>query len=204
MVKVETLNNTSDNERAKTRQFHELYTNYRKKMYCFAYSYLRDETAADDIVMDSFMHCWEYRDTIKEDASPLPYILTTIKNRCINHLKSEQVKLKARNEIYTLRSNLLQTQITSLNACDPTELFAKETRQILSKAIAGLPDKTREIFVRSRLQNQSYKQIIAEMDVSFRSVDYELRKATKILSENLKEYFPDLLPVIILLMLLFD
>lgn len=168
-------------------------------MFHFAYSYLRDEMAAEDIVMDSFMHCWESRNTIKEDASVLPYILTTIRNKCINYLKSQQIRLKAKNEIHTLNARILHAQIALLTACDPTELFTKETRQILSKAIAGLPGKTREIFVRSRLQEQSYKQIIAEMNVSFRNVDYELRKATKILSENLKEYFPNLLFVVVIL-----
>lgn len=183
-----------------SHQFHELYINYQKKMFYFAYSYLRNEMAAEDIVMDSFMQCWEYRSKIKDDSSPLPYILTTVRNKCINYLKSQQLRQKAKNEISTLNSKILHTQITSLTACDPTELFAKETRQIISKAIADLPDKTREIFVRSRMQNQSYKQIIAEMNISFRSVDYELRKATKILSDNLKQYFPDFMFVIIIIL----
>lgn len=182
----------------KTRQFLELYADYRQKLFYFAYSYLRDKMTAEDIVMDSFMHYWEHRDSIWKESSHVPYILATVRNKCLNHLKSQQVKQRAQNEISALNAKLLQTQISSLTACDPQELFAEESRQIIAEAIAGLPEQTREIFIRSRFKDMSYKQIITEMNIPFRTVDYELRKATKMLAGNLKKYFPYLLPILML------
>ena len=182
-------------------QLHKLYMANRHKLLKFAYSYLRDEMMAEDIVMDSFMHYWEHRDTIREDASPLPYILTIVRNRCLNQLKAQRVREKARGEIHDANIRMLDLQISSITACDPTELFTKEAHQIVAKAISELPDKTREVFMRSMLYDQPYKQIIAEMNVSFGTVDHEMRKAKKILAEKLKVYHPDLLSVLAILFL---
>ncbi len=184
-----------------THQFHELYVKNRHKLFRFAHSYLRDEMVAEDIVMDSFMHYWEHRDTIREDSSPLPYILTIVRNRCLNHLKAQQIRQRARGEIYDRDTRILELQISSMTACDPTELFSEEARRIVAQAIAELPGQTREVFIRARIQDQSYKQIIAEMNIPFSTVDHEMRKAKKILAEKLKRYYPDLLPVLAIFLL---
>lgn len=184
-----------------TRQFHELYTSHRHKFYRFAYSYLRDKMVAEDIVMDSLMHYWEHRHAIREGSSPLPYVLTIIRNRCLNHLKAQQIRQRAQGEIHAVGTRILQLQISSMTACDPTELFSQEARQIVGKAISELPDQTREVFMRSMLQEQPYKQIIAEMNLSFGTVDHEMRKAKKILAEKLKKYHPDLLSILAVLFL---
>lgn len=176
-----------------TEQFHELYTKHRQKLICFANSYLRDRMAAEDIVMDSFMSFWEHRHAIREGESPLPYVMVSVRNKCLNYLKSQQVRKRAKDEISSLSFRVLQIQISSLSACDPEKLFEKETRSIISGAIDQLPEQTREIFLRSRFEGQSYKQIMDEMKISFRTVDYELRKANRLLGEKLKYYFPHLM-----------
>jgi RNA polymerase sigma-70 factor (ECF subfamily) len=155
--------------------------------------------AAEDIVMDSFMHYWEHRNTIGESESPLPYILTTIRNSCLNNLKAQRIRKKAHGEILDISTRVLELQISSLSACDPKELFTEEARQIVARAIAGLPEQTREVFLRSMFRCQSYKQIIAEMNVSFSVVDHEMRRAKKILSEKLKKYRPDLILMLLLI-----
>lgn len=183
---------------SKSKQFHTLYENNRYKLFRFAFSYLRDEIVAEDIVMDSLMHYWEHRDTIREGSSPLPYIITTIKNRCLNHLKSQLVRQKAQSEIYDTSIRTLELQVSSINACDPAELFSEESRRIITQAISELPDQTREVLLRNMYQDQPYKQIMAEMNLSFGTVDHEMRRAKKMLAAKLKAYHPDLLVIMII------
>lgn len=182
-----------------TQQFHELYVKNRQKLLRFAYSYLKDEMLAEDIVMDSFMHYWEHRETIEKDVSPLPYILATIKNRCLNQLQKLRVRQRAQSEIHAVNARILALQISSLTACDPNELFSREAKRIIGKAISELPKQTREVFIRGRIQDQPYKQIIAEMHITLGVVDYEIRKAKKILAGKIKSYYPDILLILIFL-----
>lgn len=191
------LSRSMSDNLSKSQQFHALYENNRRRLFRFALSYLRDEVVAEDIVMDGFMHYWEHRDSIREDTSPLPYILTTVRNGCLNHLKAQLVRQRARNELYDTNSRIVELQIQSITACDPTELFTEESRHIVARAVSELPGQTREVLLRSMFQEQPYKQIMAEMNLSFGTVDHEIRRAKKILAKKLKMYHPDLLTVLV-------
>lgn len=65
-------------------QFNELVTNYRQRFIHFALTYTQNEYAAEDMVMEAFMALWEKRALLPADTNIMSYILTSIKNRCIN------------------------------------------------------------------------------------------------------------------------
>ena len=52
-----------------------------------AVSYVRDRMAAEDIVTDSFVAYWENHTTTEIRSVPA-YILTAVKNRCLNWLET--------------------------------------------------------------------------------------------------------------------
>jgi RNA polymerase sigma-70 factor (ECF subfamily) len=181
----------------KSKRFHELYVRDRQKLVRFARSYVRDEALAEDIVMESLANCWEHRDSIRENTSPMPYILTSVRNLCLNHLKAQQVRLKAHTELHDTEIRILNLQIMSVTACDPAELLADEAQKIFDRAVDELPERTREVFERGVLLNQSYRQITDEMSLSFGTVDHEMRRAKKNLADKIKKYHPELVPIIV-------
>ena len=68
------------------------------------------------------------------------------------------------------------------------ELFSEEARRLVNETLDRLPEKTRAIFIRSRFDGKSYKEIAAEMGVTVKSVEFEVSKAMKILRVVLKDY----------------
>jgi RNA polymerase sigma factor, sigma-70 family len=90
-------------------------------------------------------------------------------------------------------ARMLKMKIETLEAFNPEELFTKEILELVNKAISTLPSKTRDIFIRSRYQNQSYKEIAEELGITVKSVEFEISKAMKILRVTLKDYYPVLL-----------
>lgn len=58
----------------------------------------------------------------------------------------------------------------------------------MNETLDRLPEKTRTIFIRSRFDGKSYKEIAAEMGVTVKSVEFEVSKAMKILRVVLKDY----------------
>ena len=72
---------------------------------------------------------------------------------------------------------MLRTRISTLEACNPEELFSEEARRLVNETLDRLPEKTRAIFIRSRFDGKSYKEIAAEMDVTVKSVEFEVSKA---------------------------
>jgi RNA polymerase sigma-70 factor (ECF subfamily) len=69
-------------------------------------------------------------------------------------------------------------------------LFREEAYEIVKHALASLPTRTRDIFVRSRYQNQSYREIAEKLGVSAKTVEFHISKALKVLRLFLNDYFP--------------
>lgn len=169
------------------KAFNDLFGIYQQRFIRFAVSYIADASAAEDIVMESFIAAWENRTMLTVLSFPA-YTLTAVKNKCLNHLRAQGVRLRAAEDIHSHGTRMLQTRISTLQACDPEELFSEETRRLVQQTVDALPARTREIFVRSRFQGQSYKQIALEMDITTKSVEFEVSKAMKLLRLNLKDY----------------
>ena len=91
-------------------------------------------------------------------------------------------------DIHSHGARMLRTRISTLEACNPEELFSEEARRLVNETLDRLPEKTRAIFIRSRFDGKSYKEIAAEMDVTVKSVEFEVSKAMKILRVALKDY----------------
>ena len=111
-----------------------------------------------------------------------------VKNKCLNHLRSQGVRLRAAEDIHSHGARMLRTRISTLEACNPEELFSEEARRLVNETLDRLPEKTRAIFIRSRFDGKSYKEIAAEMGVTVKSVEFEVSKAMKILRVVLKDY----------------
>jgi RNA polymerase sigma-70 factor (ECF subfamily) len=169
--------------------FNQLFSEYQKRFIYFAITYLQDEAAAEDVVMDSFIYYWENRKTLEPDSNIPAYILKIVKHKCLNHLRSRSIRIKVQNDINSHETRVLQARITTLEACEPHELFREEAYEIVKHALASLPARTRDIFVRSRYQNQNYREIAEELGVSAKTVEFHISKALKVLRLVLNDYF---------------
>ena len=93
------------------------------------------------------MTYWENRQKLKPDTNPPAYILTVIKNRCLNYLQRERTRLRVTEELKNHENWVLQTKINTLEACDPDFLFSEELQTIVDATLQQLPFNTRRVFV---------------------------------------------------------
>ena len=84
----------------------------------------------------------------------------------------------------------LQLKLYSLEAFDNDCLSDADIEEILNNAINRLPERCREIFIMSRLQNLRYKEIAEKLNVSPNTVENQIVIALRKLKEDLKDYFP--------------
>jgi len=168
--------------------FNQLYTTYRQGFIRFARSYVRDEDVAEDFVTDSMIYYWENRHSLANETTPPAYILTVIKSKCLNYLEHLQTRLDVAETLRTHAEWELSTRIASLKVCDPEELFSSEIQEIVTKTLQQFPAKTREIFLLSREENLTYKEIASMMGMSDKGVEFHISKALKLLRIALKDY----------------
>lgn len=169
--------------------FNEIYTSYYKKSFFFAKSYVHDDLAAEDIASESLIKLWEKLKTEKIDYIE-PLLLTILKNKALDYLKHEEVKRTAFESMTDWHQQELSIRISTLESCDPNEIFSDEVESIIRETLKLLPEQTRRIFLLSRFENKSNKEIAEQMGVSIKGVEYHISKALKALRITLKDYLP--------------
>ena len=168
--------------------FNNLFNNHYQQFVAFANGYVRDMGQAEDFVSDAFETYWNTRSTLTNNANIPGYILTIIKNKCLNYLQHKKVKIRVEQEISENALWLVSTQISSLEACDPNQLISNEMVQIIESTIDQLPNKTAQIFKLSRFEELPYLEIAQKLELSTKAIEYHISKALSELRKNLKEF----------------
>ena len=179
-----------NNELKGTDYFASLFEQYKEPFILFANSYLRDRVVAEDIFIEAMMQYWEKRQELPSDTNVPAYILTTIKNKALNHLRHLDIKLEAETEMFNHQTRELNFRIFSLESCDPTDLFSSEMQSIIRKTMNELDEKTKQIFYKSRYENKTNREIAEELDISIKTVEFHISKALKLYRARLKDYLP--------------
>jgi RNA polymerase sigma-70 factor (ECF subfamily) len=170
--------------------FSAFYKTYYKRFIHYASYYVTDVRTAEDLTHDTILYCWENRNKLPADTDVLGYILLTIKNKCLNHLKHLQVEAEYGRHCVELYEWEIKARIMTLEDTHYTDIFASEIKRIVKDALARLPEETRYIFEQNRFKFRSRKEIAAELGVSLQKIDYHINKANRHLYNELKDYSP--------------
>lgn len=173
--------------------FSYIFEQYKKPYVLFAYSYIRNMNDAEDIYMDVILHFWESRDRLPEDLHIPSYLLTSVRNKALNYLRKQQMISDTHDHLSDHSQRELNFRISTLEACEPKELFTDEIQQILNETLKNLSEQTRIIFIMSRYENKTNKEIAQTLNINIKTVEYHIAKALKTLRTNLKDYLPFLL-----------
>lgn len=145
---------------------------------------------AEDIYMEAIIQYWEKRYDLSPDTNIPAYILTSVKNKALNHLRHQSIRIDAEDQLYDHRQRELNFRISSLESCDPSELFTNEVKKIIQDTLNELPEQTRTIFFESRFENKTNREIAAELGISIKTVEFHISKALKLFRLRLKDYLP--------------
>lgn len=149
-----------------------LYDRLWESMYVKAFSILRHESQAKDIVQEVWISVWERRHKI-ENNNIEGFLLNAVRFKVYNLFrdsKSKRVLLEEFREYYNLNRNINNVEeFVSLN----------ETMTIIQNSIEVLPNKCREVFELSRFHGLKNKEIAQKMDISQRTVETHISNALK-------------------------
>ena len=117
------------------RMFNELYREYKARFVFFAKMYVRDEFVAEDIVVDSLLYYWENKENLSHQSNIPAYVLTIVKNKCLNYLRHERTREDIVKQLQDQNAWELQLRIMTLEACEPEFLFSEELRKIATTGL---------------------------------------------------------------------
>jgi len=169
------------------QDFKKLYRDHYANLCYFGQKYIRDREASEDIVHDVFVKLWEKRNTIDNDKSVKSYLFQAVNNRCLNYIRDD----KKFNKDYD------QVLLFDGNAIESTQIEQEELESKILYTIESLPDRCREVFKLSRIEELKYKEIAEKMGISVKTVEVQMSKALKILRKELKHYLTVLFLVLL-------
>jgi RNA polymerase sigma-70 factor (family 1) len=161
------------------KSFNNVFQLYNKDLFNFLYYKLGDLQAAEDILQDVFITLWENRHHLKEGLSIQSYLYTLAKNLAFNYLRHQKVIIK-----YHQKQSIKTTEEQSHNPQTIQE--EKELHDLLLTATGKLSEMQRIVFMMSRFDQLSNKEIAERLEISIKTVETHLGRALKKLDSILK------------------
>ncbi|MBC5641450.1 RNA polymerase sigma-70 factor [Parabacteroides sp. BX2] len=180
-------------EQEKKIRFEDVYLSYFSKMKYFAKEYVISEEDAENIVQDVFVELWENKEMLNMHMNLIAYLFTTIKNKCLNHLRHKLVVQETANKLQEEYTISLRMNLDSLETFDNNLFSDQDIEKLISRALDALPEKCRAIFIMSKIEGKKHNEIAQELNISINTVGSQIGIAYKKLRTELKDYLPILL-----------
>lgn len=149
------------------RQFQLQILCYSDKLYRMARSILKDESRSQDAYQDLIMRLWEKRKQLKTIENRQAFVLTSMRNLCIDLLRGEQ-------ENGEIPAN------AEYNAPNPHQLAEQsDTVHAISQMIDSLPEMQRNIIRMKDVEDIKISEIAEIMHISENAVTVNLSRARK-------------------------
>lgn len=160
--------------------FREVFDRYHRKVYQFAYSFLKDKEQSEDIVQEAFLNFWMYRENLSLNLPIAPLLFTMTRRVIINYWKKCASSNKFKQQL-----------LISLEEADNnTEAYAisRDIERISEEALQLLTVQQREIFLLSREEGLTYAEIADRLHISRHTVKYHLTNALDIFRQHFAKY----------------
>ncbi|MFR5657704.1 MAG: RNA polymerase sigma-70 factor, partial [Butyricimonas faecihominis] len=161
-------------EKVYKRIFHKYY----KPLYVFAARYV-DTDHADDIVQDIFLKLWETTMSFEDEEHIKLYLYKSTYHHCLNYVNHQRFVEKE-------LTRLLEISDTTTDFYFEEAYLENSVLMAIFQAIDKLPDKCREIFILSYLDEMNIQEIANELKISINTIKTQRLRAKDALRHSLK------------------
>ena len=155
--------------------FELLLPRYQHKVFRLAYSMLGEEASAEEMAQDVFLQIWKVLPSYRGDASLSTWIYVITRNRCLTRRK----KIRER-----LAESIEEPGVRAAVEANLVERPDRTTDSIL--LLARLPPPYRQALTLFYLEEKSYEEVAAMMDLPIGTVRTYLHRARKQLAKSLE------------------
>lgn len=157
-----------------SKTFEALYQRYAKELRRFIFFKTQDIDKAEDIVQDAFIKLWDNCNKVNYDKAK-SYLYTVASNTFLNVIKHEKV----------VRNHQQSTSIKNTIESPEFIMLEKEFMDKLENTIDALPGKQKDVFLLSRIEKKTYKEIAEQLDISVKAVEKRMHSALLVLRKHI-------------------
>ena len=178
------VNGLSDNDlllRLKNGEhtsFTEIYNRFWEKMMSYAVKLTKSEDEAADIVQEIFVSIWKRKESLDVKGSLGAYLIKSVRNLSLKYIEKNIHK-----ENFIAR---LGYHFETVTAQTENDMTVRELRENIDAAVSKLPGKMREVYILSRDEQLSHKEIAQKLGISELTVKKQINNALKLIAKALK------------------
>ena len=156
--------------------FDKLYELYSYKAFSFLIHHLQNRQEAEDLLQDVFANLWYKRHEIEVKGEMENFLITSCKNKLVDYFRKNKTT-----------SSLEVVHVSEKsNSSTPEDLMVfSELKSKMLKNFRKMPARTKEVFLLSRKNGLTNKEIAKNLQVTEKTVEYHISKTLK----QLKTYF---------------
>ena len=155
--------------------FEEIYRRYWKDMYKAGFFVLRDADQTMDLLQEIFVKFWEHGSNLEISALKA-YLINAVKYKVANSIRHRKIR-------DTFFAEAQKINFEHYHPDDQLELA--DLKHMIDLATASLPAKCREVFLLSRNEELSNKEIASRLGISEKTVESQMTIALKRLKKSL-------------------
>lgn len=160
------------------KAFEWLFRRYFSELCQVVYRVAHDEHLAQDLVQEVMYELWRKREQLTISISLRAYLKRAVLNRTLNYLRD--------NRLWSSEERMPEIAVEE---SDPVDLLrSEELQELVDAAIDELPEKCRIVFVLSRYEELSYRDIASQLGIAEKTVENQVSKALKYLRQRLLPY----------------
>lgn len=164
--------------------FNTLFHHYSNRLYQFSLKYLKSEEEAEELVQEVFTRVWEKRAELKAELSFNSYVFTIAFNVIRKYFRR-----KAHVSEYLNNKVKEDMNLDTINKINYDSL-----KKHLDELVSILPQRRKEVFIKSRYEGFSVREIAEDLKISKKTVENQLTEALKFLRSHLsREHLAGLL-----------
>lgn len=154
------------------RAFDIIYDRYWKKLFAYLVKAVKDQDEAEDMVQEVFVSLWQRRAAIEIHTSLSAYLFSSARLSGLKYMRNRLARQVFHQESGQLTVEEQSGFEAGFEARDLNALFDKE--------IERLPKKMREVFILSRKEELSHKEIAEKLAISDKTVKKQINNVIKI------------------------
>lgn len=164
----------------KKEGFEALYRFYYPRLCQFVFRYVKSKATAEDVVHNVFHKVWKNRAGLKANGKLRAYLYTAVRNESFKHLN------KRKKDAFTGLDDLTSLESREI---DPEEkINGEEFQKAVEIAVKKLPKSRRSIFLMSREDNLTYREIAEVLEISIKTVETQISRSLKHLRKELAHF----------------
>ena len=165
--------------------FHTIILPLKDKLFRLAYSIVREQAEAEDILQDVLLKLWNKREEWSNLENLEAYCFRVTKNMALDKLAS--MAIRKTGVIDPEKENLFFVD----NRYTHTEMERIEHRSAIDQGIEALSENQRLVFTLREIEGMSYREIAETLAISEDLVKISLYRARQKMKELLSEFHKD-------------